>query len=161
MSTKIAALLLLLTGTLCGASCDDLSPKELLYILNIKGWRVRVPASDDYTWTFKIIPKNQRKLTSPRPANLSKRANYLVALRGIGENKFDFVLPGPSGTSRGVLDLCEEGLNCEYYSHSWLEKPECSADGGQCALARFTVGFGNEPTHYLVLVQARSRPYEK
>ncbi len=161
MSSKLAPFLLLLTGTLYGGSSADLTPKELLYVLDIQSWRVRVPASDDYTWTFKIISKDQRKLTSPRPANLSKRANYLLALRGSGENKFDFVLQGPRGTSRGVLDLCEEGLNCEYYRYSWLEKPECSADGGQCALARFTVGFGNEPTHYLVLVQTRSRPYEK
>jgi hypothetical protein len=160
MFSKIGAVLLL-TCSLCNGSGKDLSPKELLYILNIQTWRVRVPASDAYTWTFKVIPKELRKPMNPRPFNLSKGANYLLALRGIRENKFDFVLPGPSGTSRGVLDLCEEGLSCEYYSYSWLDKPECSADGDQCVLAQFTVGFGNEPTQYLVLVQARSRPYEK
>lgn len=161
MSFRIGVLLVFLTGTTCSGGDKDLSPKELLYILNIQTWRVPVPASDDYTWTFKVIPKEQREPPSPRPANLSRRANYLLALRGIGENKFDFVLPGPSGTSRGVLDLCKEGLNCEYYGYSWLEKLECTANGDQYALAQFTVGFGSEPTHYLVLVQARSRPYEK
>jgi len=160
MSSKSGALLLLLTVATRG-SAQDLSPKELLYVLNIQTWRVRVPASDDHTWTFKVIPKELRKPFSSKPTNLSRRANQLLALRGIGENKFDFVLPGPSGTSRGVLDLCEAGLNCEYYDYSWLEKLECSADGDQCALAEFTVGFGKEPTHYLVLVQARSKPYAK
>ena len=151
---------MLLAGTLWARS-GDVSFKELLDILNVQTWRVRVPASNAYDWTFKVIPREQLKAPSTKPSNLSKKADYLLALRGIGDDKFDFVLPGRSGTSRGVLNLCEEGLDCEYYGYSWLQKPECSQDGDQCALAEFTVGFGKTPTHYLVLAQARSRPYEK
>lgn len=161
MSFRIAALFLILFVPVCKGGDTRLSLKELLYVLNIQAWRVRVPASADYTWTFKVIPREERKAASPSSVNLSKKADYLLTLRGIGENKFDFVLPGPGGTSRGVLDLCEEGLNCEYYSYSWVDKPECSAKGDQCVLARFAVGFETNTTHYLVLVPARSRPYEK
>lgn len=158
MSFHLRVLMFILAGSICSGADNHLSPKELLYVLNIQTWRVRVPASDDHTWSFKLIPKEERKLTSPRPANLSKKTNYLLALRGIGEDKFDFVLPGLRGTSRGVLNLCEEGLNCEYYSYSWMDRPEYSADGDQCALAQFTVGYGGNPTHYLILVKVRSRP---
>jgi hypothetical protein len=92
-----------LTPTIAG----QVSSGELLQMLNIHTWRIRVPSGVHEVWDIRALTKEQLHAQGNSPRGLTTRATYLLAFREVDEHKFEFTLPELKGASRGVQDLCK------------------------------------------------------
>ena len=131
---------------------------ELLRILRITSFRVRVPSDPKDVWDIQVLRPNQLKVTGTRPKGLTAPTE-LLAFRDKGESLYEFTLPEKGGAfSQGDFDLCKQ-ISCEgQYSLKWLRKPRYSIDGNQCVLAEFANLSDVKPSAFIVLVRARSSP---
>lgn len=158
MRRLIATLLLGFTGAIAAFAQSRVSVDELLIILDIHVFRVRVPNDPAYVWSIEVLKPDAVKLTGKRPTGLSQ-STKLLALRDVGSDQLEFTLPDAHGSSKGQLNLCNEGVTCEgQYSISWRKLPTYSADGEQCVVAEITNQTDQRPSLFLALVRARSRP---
>ena len=155
----IAVLFLLsVAGTTTLSAQAHVTLDELAGILNIHVFRVRVPTDAAYVWSIEVLKSSAVKPTGKRPTGLS-RTPKLLAFRDVGSDQIEFTLPDARGSSKGQLNLCEEGVSCKgQYSISWKRTPAYSADGEQCVVAEITNEMDQQPSLFLALVRARSRP---
>ena len=132
--------------------------QELLGILDVHIFRVRIPSDPVYVWSIEVLKKAAVRPSGTRIIGLS-RSTKLLALRDVGSDQIEFTLPDARGSSKGHLNLCEEGVSCKgQYSISWKKVPTYSADGEQCVVAEITNEMDREPSLFLTLTRARSRP---
>lgn len=121
------------------AAQPPLDMKELLRILKIQTWRIRVPSDARYVWDIKPLRKQELHVAGMRPRGLTVSAKYLLAFREIDDNKFEFTLPELKGFSQGNESFCELGADCKgHYSVQWRPTPTYSADGEQCVLGELS-----------------------
>jgi len=99
--------------TLMPTVAGQVSTKELLQILKIHTWRIRVPSGVHQAWDIKALKKEQLHAQGTNPRGLTQQATYLLAFREVDEDKFEFTLPEVKGSSKGVQDLCELGADCK------------------------------------------------
>jgi len=132
--------------------------RELLRILRITTFRVRVPSDPKDVWDIQVLRSDQLKAPGLHPLGLTAPAE-LLAFRDKGEGLYEFTLPEKGGHfSQGDFDLCKQ-ISCEaQYSLKWLRKPRYSIDGNQCVLAEFANLSDLKPSAFIVLVRARSSP---
>lgn len=145
-------------GATAAFAQSRVSVDELLGILDIHVFRVRVPNDSAYVWSIEVLKPDAVKPLGRRPTGLSQSMK-LLALRDVGSDQLEFTLPDAHGSSKGQLKLCNEGVTCEgQYSISWRNHPTYSAGGEQCVVAEITNGADQRPSLFLVLVRTRSRP---
>jgi hypothetical protein len=134
------------------------NPHELLNILRITTFRIRVPIDPANVWDIKILKPDELKSKGSQPLGLT-RPTYLFSMREKESGVYEFTLPERSGAfSQGDFELCKE-TSCEgQYGVKWLKQPAYSADGNQCVLAEFSNLSDAKPSAFIALVRARSRP---
>jgi hypothetical protein len=158
MRRMVAMLLLGIAGAVVSLPQSRVSVNELLGILDIHVFRVRVPSDPAYVWSIEVLRPNSVKPAGPRPTGLS-RTTKLLAIRDIGSDQLEFTLPDAHGSSKGQLELCNEGVTCKgQYTITWRKAPKYSVGGDQCVVAEITNETEQHPSLFLVLVRTRSRP---
>jgi hypothetical protein len=130
---------------------------ELLRILRITTFRVRVPSQNGYTWNMVILPHKDLRPAGTNPPNLTKYTG-LLSMRRTGGDKYEFTLPDRGGSySQGDFDVCKETACDGQYSIKWLKQPTYSADGTQCVLGEFSNEFADQAApSFIVLVRVRN-----
>jgi hypothetical protein len=137
----------------------QVSAPELLQILKIHTWRIRVPSGPHQVWDIVALRKEQLHASGENPRELTLRANYLLAFRETDKDKFEFTLPELRGVSQGVQDLCEFGADCaRQYELHWNTVPRYSADGEQCILGELTNTFGGQGKLFIALGRVNNTP---
>ena len=150
--------LLVIAGMATLSAQTHVTTDELLGILGIHAFRVHVPNDPAYVWSIELLKSTDVKPAAKRPSGLS-RYTKLLALRELPSDEIEFTLPDARGSSKGQLNLCEEGVSCKgQYSISWKKSPTYSADGEQCLIAEITNEADQRPSLFLALTRARSRP---
>jgi hypothetical protein len=131
---------------------------ELLRILRITTYRVRVPADTDHVWDLQVLKSDDVKRTGPQPRGLTTSTG-LLSLREGANGVYQFTLPERGGaSSQGEFDLCKS-ISCEgQWSIRWLETPWYSMDGSQCILAQFSNLSDSKPSAVIALVKVRNKP---
>jgi hypothetical protein len=158
MRRFVATLLLGSAGAITASAQSRVTLDELLGILDIHVFRVRVPNDPVYVWSIEVLKSDGVKPTGTWPKGLSGKTR-LLALRDIGSDQLEFTLPDAHGFSKGQLNLCNEGVTCKgQYSISWRKVPTYSADGDQCVVAEIANEADPAPSLFLALVRTRSRP---
>jgi hypothetical protein len=132
--------------------------KELLNLLRVTTFRIRVSLDPADVWDIKILKPEQLKKSSTHPKGLTK-PSYLFSMREKSSGIYEFTLPELNGAfSQGDFELCKE-TSCEgQYGIKWLKEPLYSAEGDQCVFGEFSNLSDSTPSAYFVLVRARSRP---
>lgn len=98
---RFAAVLLLAVSAATVAFCSQpkVSMDELISILGIRVWRVRVPTDTAYVWDIHILTRNEQKTSGPNPTGLSK-ATKLLAFRDVDSEQCIVVEITNEGDSR-------------------------------------------------------------
>ena len=155
-------LVLLFASAMCFTAVPQsaqVSNPELLRILKIHAWRVRVPNGAHQVWNIVALNKEQLHAGGGRPLGLTERSNYLLAFRETEKDKFEFTLPEMRGFSQGVQDLCELGADCDgQYELHWNRVPRYSADGEQCIVGELTNTFSDHKKIFIALVRVKNTP---
>jgi hypothetical protein len=144
---------------LSSIATGQVSTKELLQILKIHTWRIRVPSGAHQVWDIRAIKEEQLHAQGNNPRDLTEQATYLLAFREVDENKLEFTLPELKGSSQGIQDLCELGADCKrQYELHWNILPRYSADGEQCVIGELTNTFGDQGKLFVTLVRVKNVP---
>ena len=131
---------------------------ELLRILRITTYRVRVPAEANHVWNIEVLKREDVKHQGPQPKGLTV-STALLSMQETRSGVYQFNLPERGGaSSQGEFELCKE-ISCEgQWSIKWLKRPSYSADGSQCVLAEFTNLSDEKPSAVIALVSVRNKP---
>jgi hypothetical protein len=129
------AYLLVIAGMATLSVQTHVTTDELLGILGIHAFRVHVPNDPAYVWSIELLKSASVKPAAERSSGLSRNTK-LLALRELPSDEIEFTVPDARGSSKGQLNLCEEGVSCKgQYSICWKKSPTYSADGEQCIIA--------------------------
>jgi hypothetical protein len=141
-----------------GQQTTHLTTAELLRILRISTFRIRVSQHKGDVWDIKMLRKDDLKPQSINPQGLTK-SKWLLSMLDTGAGKYEFTLPElDRAFSQGIFEICKE-ISCEgIYSVKWFKQPLYSADGTQCILGEFSNLDDVKPSAYIALVRARSFP---
>jgi hypothetical protein len=134
---------------------QQLTYRELLEVLRIHTWTVRVPSATGQYWTVTSLTISELHPAGKKPTGLTPAAERLVALREAGQDKLEYTLWQLKDMTEGVEDLCKLGASCGApYEIRWNKSPEYSADGEQCVLGQIVNQSNPDGKVYIVLVRA-------
>ena len=133
---------------------QQLTYSELLLVLRIHTWTVRVPTTAGQHWTVTALSRTELHPVGKKPTGLTPAPQRLVALREAGQDKLEYTLWESNDVSAGVEDLCKLGAPCgSPYELQWNKSPEYSADGEQCVLGLILNKSNPDAKVYIVLVR--------
>lgn len=143
---------------MCSQHGSPPTTAELLRILRITTFRVRVPAEADHVWDIRVLKREDVKRPGPQPKGLTV-STALLSMQETRSGVYQFTLPERGGaSSQGEFDLCKE-ISCEgQWSITWRKRPSYSADGDQCVLAEFTNLSDEKPSAVIALVRVKNKP---
>jgi hypothetical protein len=134
---------------------QQLTYSELLQVLRIHTWTVRVPTIAGQHWTVTALGARELRPVGKNPAGLTPTPERLVALREAGQDKLEYTLWESQDVTQGVEDLCKLGASCGApYELHWNKSPEYSADGEQCVLGQIVNKSNPDAKAFIVLVRA-------
>ena len=134
---------------------QQLTYSELLQVLRIHTWTVRVPTTAGQHWTVTSLGVRELHPVGKKPAGLTPAPERLVALREAGQDRLEYTLWESKEAAEGVEDLCKLGASCGApYELRWNKSPEYSADGEQCVLGQIVNKSNPDAKIYIVLVRA-------
>jgi hypothetical protein len=134
---------------------QQLTYRELLQVLRIHTWTVRVPTAAGQHWIVTSLSVRELHPVGKKPAGLTPAPQRLVALREAGQDKLEYTLWESKDATEGVEDLCKLGASCGApYKLYWNKSPEYSADGEQCVLGQIVNKSNPDAKVYIVLVRS-------
>jgi hypothetical protein len=158
-STKAIAPLLIGLSWMGVRVESQVDTHELLQILRIHTWRIRVPTAADEVWTVAGVSDRQLHSTGKKPAGLTPIPKELFAFRELGNDKLEFTFSDWKRATHGTEDLCRLGTDCsQRYELLWNDEPSYSADGEQCVLGQIAYPAKREKLFLILVRTNRSSP---